>query len=280
MKSTKSATDSQFEALDKTITEDGVYVVKSMPPPLPDLKYDYYLLRHGQSEGNVEGVISSARSLATSEKHGLTPLGQEQSRESSKSLLQFLQDRNDCRKSDEDTNSSSNGRLFFYSSPFARARQTAQCCIDGLIESEKTIQDLQLDLQKDIIIEDGIMERFFGDLDDKELSTYAYVWPVDMEDVTNTGYNVESVAAICTRMYETLEKIDTHPRHEEGDVIVLVSHADTLQILQVYAAGLDNVGEFSSYRFTNGEVRELGRSVDILPDPQPLEIPEDLPILK
>jgi len=269
---------SQFQSLGElTITEDGVYDVNQMPPSLPELNYDYYLLRHGQSWGNVEGVISSARALATSEKHGLTPLGEEQSRESSKNLLQFLRERNDTDNKDETTTKPR--RVFFYSSPFARAKQTAQCCINGLLDSDKSeiIQQLQLDLQTEIIIEHGIMERFFGDLDDKALSTYAYVWPVDKVDVTNTGYNVESVAAICTRMYKTLQKIDTHERHQEGDIIVLVSHADTLQILQVYAAGLDNVGDFSSYRFTNGEVRELGQSVDCLPDPQPLEMPDDLP---
>lgn len=62
---------------------DGVYTVNKMPEPLPfPLKNSYYLLRHGQSWGNVEGVISSSRSLATSEKHGLTPLGVQQATES------------------------------------------------------------------------------------------------------------------------------------------------------------------------------------------------------
>ena len=75
-----------------TVTKDGTLIVNSMPPPLPDpLHNEYYLLRHGQSEGNVEGVISSARSLATSEKHSLTPLGYEQGRESARKLLECIE---------------------------------------------------------------------------------------------------------------------------------------------------------------------------------------------
>jgi hypothetical protein len=55
----------------------------------------------------------------------------------------------------------------------------------------------------------------------------------------------------------------------------LVSHADVLQIAQLYASGVDNVGLFSSYRFQNGEVREMKvGSTSKLPDPVPLEAPK------
>ena len=37
--------------------------------------------------------------------------------------------------------------------------------------------------------------------------------------------------------------------------IVIVSHADTLQIMQTYMCGAD-VRQFSQYRFKNGEVSE------------------------
>ena len=116
-----------------------------------------------------------------------------------------------------------------------------------------------------------------------------------MVDVTHTEYDVESVAAVSTRVRETLLKIDTSPLHETpavtlsseprkddnvngvGDIVILVSHADVLQIAQLYAADIENVGQFSSYRFTNGEVREMGLSVDSLPNPQPLQLPDELP---
>mmetsp|Transcript_17659 Transcript_17659/g.20105 ORF Transcript_17659/g.20105 Transcript_17659/m.20105 type:complete len:320 (+) Transcript_17659:70-1029(+) len=260
-------------------TKDGVYICKEMPPSLPaDLKNTYYLLRHGQSWGNVEGVISSARSLATSEKHGLTPLGYDQGRASAKELLKLVQQK--VQKSEVSDNKPK--RVFFYSSPFARARQTAEACLEGLSfdDNKKTASELNLNIQDDMIIEDGLMERFFGNLDDQAIHTYAYVWPKDMLDPLHVGFEVESVAAVSTRLRETILKIDQSPVHDstddnsEGDIVILTSHADVLQIMQLYAAGAENVGKFSSYRFTNGEVREMGRTVDTLPEPQPLEPPK------
>jgi len=129
--------------------------------------------------------------------------------------------------------------------------------------------------------------RYFGRLDNEAIHTYAYVWPVDMFNVTHTAFDVESVAAVAYRLRETLLKIDNsliHSRTEvdslndssltgTGDIIVFVSHADVLQILQLYAAGVNNVGTFSSYRFGNGEVRAMKRTPDSLPIPQPLEPP-------
>lgn len=263
-------------------TSDGVYIVDSMPEPLPfKLKHDYFLLRHGQSTGNVEGVISSARSLATSTKHGLTELGIKQGAEAAGIFLTLLeqqvQNNGDCMLK------LPTKRVFFYSSPFARAKQTAEACLNALLTQEEHIiksQQLNLDIQNEIKIEDGLMERFFGELDDTPLATYAYVWPEDQLDVTQTGkYNVESVAAVATRAREVIMKIeeDSQVHSEEGDVIVLTSHADVCQIVQLYASGIENVGDFSSYRFGNGEVRFMGRSVDTLPERQPLEMPDVLP---
>ena len=58
----------------------------------------------------------------------------------------------------------------------------------------------------------------------------------------------------------------------EGVTIVIVSHADTLQILQAgQGLGLDKMGEFSSYRFKNGECRVMGEE---LPEKQEMEPPE------
>jgi broad specificity phosphatase PhoE len=94
---------------------------------------------------------------------------------------------------------------------------------------------------------------------------------VDMFLPTHTAFDVESVAAVSTRILSGILDIDS--QHSTGNHIVLTSHADVLQITQVYAAGLPNVGEFSSYRFGNGEVRRMGRDVESLPEPVPLQPP-------
>ena len=267
-----STQSSRLMASIQEITKDGIYIVDGMPDALPELKNTYYLLRHGQSEGNVEGVISSARSLAYSSKHGLTPLGHEQGLNSAADLLNLI------KKS-----SLSKKKVYFYSSPFSRANQTAEACLEGMKkdENQAIIKNLELDIQQHITIDDGLMERFFGDLDATPLPTYAYVWPEDFKDVTQTGkFNVESVAAVSTRMREVvmrIEESEVHSDSDGGDIIVLTSHADVLQIMQLYASGIDNVGDFSSYRFGNGEVRLMGRTPDVLPERSPLEMPEVMP---
>lgn len=240
-------------------------IVSEMPAPLPDTKNRYYFLRHGQSTANVASIISSDRSLAYSDKHGLTPLGYEQGKESAEQLLEQL----------EAEGAKAGDKVVFVSSPFARARQTAVACLDGLAEEEnrKRAESMGVEISTDIVMENRLMERYFGRLDGEAIYTYAYVWPVDKINVTHTAFDVESVAAVCTRLAEVVERCESE--FDEGHHhIVWVSHADVLQIGQLYAASAHNVGEFSSYRFKNGEVRAMKRSDTHLPNPVPLEAPK------
>jgi broad specificity phosphatase PhoE len=250
---TTTATTTRFSAAPKN---SDVAVVRSMPDPLPPaLKNTYYLLRHGQSTANVEGIISSARSLAYSDKHGLTPLGYEQGVASSQQLLSLLE-------------GSSHERLVLISSPFARARQTAEACLEGLLAGPRPAD---LTIEAGVPLDERLMERYFGKLDDEAIYTYAYVWPVDQFNVTHTAFGVESVAAVATRLRELIVSLEDryHDCH-----VVLVSHADVLQIAQLYAANVENVGVFSSYRFANGEVRVMKQTPDSLPEPNPLRAPK------
>ena len=240
-------------------------IVDKMPDPLPmNLKNHYYMLRHGQSTANIAEIISSSRSLAYSEKHGLTAFGYEQGRESANQLLDVL----------EEEGTRSGQKLVFVSSPFARAKQTAEACMDGLLadeENQDRIKKMGIEMESNIAFENGLMERYFGRLDADSIYTYGYVWPMDAIDVTSTPFSVESVAAVCKRLSEVVARCeelydDTH--------IVWVSHADVLQIGQLYAANAENVGKFSAYRFKNGEVRAMKNTPDSLPEPVPLEAPK------
>jgi len=253
--------------------------VDGIPPSLPDLRNHYYLLRHGQSTANVAGIISSARSLAGSDRHGLTLLGIEQSRNSAGQLIDAIA--RDLAEGDDGNGESpqpsrSTGQVYFVSSPFARAKETAEQCIRGIRRDEGVAdraESLGLTIHDEIHLHDGLMERYFGRLDGMDLSTYAYVWPVDMMDPTHTAFDVESVAEVCERVRGTILELES--RYDGGgNHVVLASHADVLQITQVYAVGLENPGKFSSYRFGNGEVRAMKRSVGSLPEPVPLQPPK------
>lgn len=244
-----------------------VKIVSAMPPQLPqNTRNQYYFLRHGQSTANVASIISSDRSLAYSDKHGLTELGYEQGKQSAVQLLDQLEHQGAKR----------GAKVVFVSSPFARAKQTADACLDGLSEPEnrERVEAMGLDISPKVVMEHQLMERFFGKLDGEAIYTYAYVWPVDKMNVTHTAFEVESVAAVCTRLSEVSHRCESE---YEGCHIVWVSHADVLQIGQLYAAGAENVGEFSSYRFKNGEVRAMGRSLECLPPPIPLDAPDREP---
>jgi hypothetical protein len=92
----------------------------------------------------VEGVISSSPTLATNDKHSLTPLGFDQATNSSIILFDLI------TKEEKKPY-----RVFFYTSPFARARQTAQACLQGF----KCINSEDCVVHDDIIIHYGLMER-------------------------------------------------------------------------------------------------------------------------
>jgi broad specificity phosphatase PhoE len=242
------------------------------------LRNDYYLLRHGQSTSNVQGIISSDRRLAYSETHGLTiPTGYDQGVAAAEALLALLGDNSDNNSDngsstpDTDTQASPPRQVVFISSPFARARQTAQACLGGLQQAPARLTELGVAVTDEVVLVDELVERHFGRLDGDELFTYAYVWPLDQFDVTHTAFDVESVAAVCTRMRRCITQLEE--RYQNAH-LVLVSHADVLQITQLYAARAPNVGDFSSYRFVNGEVRRMGGSMEDLPDPSPLPPPQ------
>ena len=259
----------QAESVANDHTYLPIQVVDSMPEWLPEaskLKNQYYLLRHGQSTSNVEGIISSDRTLAYSSRHGLTELGETQAADAAQPLLELIQSH---EKSKKDT---MNTRVVFCASPFARAHETAQVCRDRLVQllaSSDTEASLAVD--ETIDLRDELVERNFGRLDGQELFTYAYVWPLDKFNVTHTAFGTESVAAVCHRIRQCILQLE---QDYQNCHIILTSHADVLQITQLYAAQHDNVGEFSSFRFTNGEVRPMTvGSTANLPPPSPLPRP-------
>jgi broad specificity phosphatase PhoE len=257
-----------------------VQLVESMPESLPQHLLEsskLYLLRHGQSTANVDGIISSDRwTLAYSNLHGLTDLGYSQAQEAATALWNLLQQPEPTEQQKHKQH-----RIVFVSSPLARARQTAKACLDRLREILDEHRDntsasgssnnahVEWHVDDAIRMSDALVERFFGRLDGTALESYAYVWPLDRFNVTHTTFDVESVAAVCTRLHEYLVNdllLATESKHDNqadqelsaADATlpastmthyVLVSHADVLQIAQLYAAQVDNVGEFSSFRF-------------------------------
>eukprot|EP00282_Hemiselmis_andersenii_P034136 CAMPEP_0169461148 /NCGR_PEP_ID=MMETSP1042-20121227/18872_1 /TAXON_ID=464988 /ORGANISM="Hemiselmis andersenii, Strain CCMP1180" /LENGTH=279 /DNA_ID=CAMNT_0009573699 /DNA_START=18 /DNA_END=857 /DNA_ORIENTATION=- len=218
------------------------------------LRNRYFALRHGQSEANVDNIISSLPARGTT-IHGLTGLGRLQAQQSAPHLLEVIGD------ADVD-------KILFCSSNFTRARQTAEEAAAALKELLKETKGSAVADQLDtsVTIIEPLRERWFGELDNTIITNYNMVWPADLKDAQCVQYGVESVDECCKRLSDMILQLEGA---HEGREVVLTSHADTLQILQSYLARQDP-RQFSQFRFKNGEVRRLLQDSSAMPDPVPL----------
>ena len=110
-----------------------------------------------------------------------------------------------------------------YSSDFCRARQTAEIVRAQLGAPE-------------IVIAEGLRERRFGHWEGSATGNYAHVWAADKTDPVHADGNVEPAAGVLDRATALIAQLE---RHHCGRDILLVSHGDTLQILQAGFSGVD-----------------------------------------
>jgi len=237
----------------------------------------YLGLRHGESEANVEGIISSDL-LVGSSIHGLTPEGKAQARRAAIDLISMIGRETLLEP----------GKVLLVSSPFTRARETAIETIKAMTRiisfenevygrSAGTMNDNKWKVEPPldrclllaecnllpqefelpdipILIRENLRERYFGDLDAKELIFYNKVWPLDQLDAFNRRHGVECVQDVCQRCSTLLASLE---EEFQNKIIVFSSHADTLQIFQTFMSGSVDPRRFAEYRFRNGELRQL-----------------------
>jgi probable phosphoglycerate mutase len=164
---------------------------------MTNLTNRYFLMRHGESEANLEGIISSDPSVAIA-NHGLTSLGQKQAEDSSRSLL------------------GTKGKFIILHSDFKRSHETA-IILGRVIGSGHLVSS------------ENLRERSFGDFEGTSNTNYNRVWEEDEKNPCHTVNNVESAVAVLYRVHELINHIESvYADHN----IVLVSHGDVLQILQ------------------------------------------------
>jgi broad specificity phosphatase PhoE len=186
------------------------------------LNNTYYIMRHGESLANVQKLIVSSPEIGISE-YGLTDEGKRQTEQSSK-------------KYDGIKN------LVIFSSDFKRAYQTA-LIVKSVLQNEN-----------DIILSELLRERFFGDFDMKDNSNYELVWENDLKDQCHNINNVESVASVLKRMLDQISEIESSFKEMN---IMLVSHGDSLQILQAKFLSLNPSLHRSVAHLHPAEIRKL-----------------------
>ncbi len=159
-------------------------------------------MRHGRSLANEAELIVSSLNQG-SEHWGLAEGSQKQI-------------------SDSVASSGLPKELTIVSSPFLRARETAQI-VSKLLKMSP------------VRIEEGLRERFFGKWDGVRDDSYREVWVSDERNPDNRNGGVESPSDVLKRVLEVLERIEAS---DGPDAVLLVSHGDPLNILLAHAAGL------------------------------------------
>ncbi len=188
-----------------------------------DLGNDYYVMRHGHSLANEQGLIVSHPANGCV-GFGLSERGSEQVRAS---LQQYKQ-------LDADT--------IIVSSDFMRAFESA-----GIVHE---LLNCQSPLQTDI----RLRERDFGELELGPDSAYGAVWQAD-ETAPDGDYRaVESVNQVMARVTALIA--DCERRYAQQSLL-LVSHGDALQILQTAFARRDASTHRQQVHLQTAEIREL-----------------------
>jgi broad specificity phosphatase PhoE len=189
------------------------------------LENTFYAMRHGQSRANVQGIVVSRIDTDNSGDYGLSDLGRQQARDAASRC------------------GLGNGTLI-YSSDFARARQTAQIVRACLAAPPVTLVP-------------ALRERCFGDWEGTSVANYAEVWAADELDPGHGDHDVEPATAVLARALALVARLDAS---QAGQDILLVSHGDTLQILQAGLAGIDPARHRSLPHLATAQVRKLARA--------------------
>jgi probable phosphoglycerate mutase len=164
---------------------------------IKNLNNRYFIIRHGESEANVLGIILSFPEEGVL-KFGLSEKGKTQVRDSI--LLNKVLD--------SDT--------IIYSSDFKRAKETAEIAKDVLGA-------------KILILTPKLRERNFGKWEHTDNKNYNEVWKDDKSDFDHNNGNVESANSVLKRTTELILELEKNFKNKK---ILLSSHGDALQILQ------------------------------------------------
>ncbi|MEK7641930.1 MAG: class I tRNA ligase family protein [Patescibacteria group bacterium] len=189
---------------------------------------EYFIMRHGEAENNVEGILNSD----PSKQYHLTQKGKDQVSESTRSLK---------------------GKIdLIYVSPLLRARETAEIAAQAAGLSVEAI-----------ISDDRLIEMGMGELEGQHTDEFTRLFPTGAEYFNHSVKGVETRMETKRRVGAFLKDID---KKHEGKRILIVSH-DTPLWMITSAAGCLTIEQSlilkpkGIYFLRNAEVRTLEHSV-------------------
>jgi broad specificity phosphatase PhoE len=192
---------------------------------LSSLHNRYFIMRHGKSRANEEGVILSHPEIGTTD-YGLVEEGIQQAKSSALEAK---------------SNKVLDNTTVIVSSDFTRARETAEIARE-ILGADK------------IIITPLLRERSFGNWEGKPNKHYQDVWNDDRNDAHHKINNVESTAEVLTRTIALIKELEDK---YHGRNMLLVSHGDALQILQTAFEKVSSSHHRSLKHLETAEIREL-----------------------
>jgi len=190
-----------------------------------ELHNTYWAGRHGPSQANKAGIIVSDPKYGI-RGYGLTKDGRKDVLASA--LL--------CKRRRDLDHST-----VIVSSDFRRAKESAR-----IIAKELNVLR--------IIIATELRERFFGRWEKTSNANYERVWADDATDSHHKNDGVESVEEVLKRALLLIGQLE---QKYVGRKILLVSHGDTLQILQTFFKDVHPSGHRSLPHLRTGEIRAL-----------------------
>ncbi len=183
---------------------------------------NFFLIRHGQSEGNVVDKIS----CDITHKDPLTSLGEEEAKTAGESLGD--------KKID-----------VIITSPFQRTRETAKIIAQAIGFTGEIVEDKRL------------IEINAGDYDGKPWGEYLkHFDSIDDHFTKHTGTR-ENWEDVHERVSRCMYELDAQ---YEGKNILVVSHGSPLLLIEFAAEGFSQqeiIGRYYDNQFKNAEIREI-----------------------
>jgi broad specificity phosphatase PhoE len=189
----------------------------------------FAVMRHGQSKANAAGIIVSSIEHDRRGDYGLSERGRQQALAAARG----------CGLP---------GDTVICTSDFSRATQTAQ-----IVREHLGVQE--------VVIAKALRERCFGEWEGSATSNYARVWAADETDRGQADGDVEPAAAVLDRV--TAFIADLEQRYSGRDIL-LVSHGDTLQILQAGFLRIDPSRHRSLPELRTAEIRPLHLTQEVI----------------
>lgn len=128
-----------------------------------------------------------------------------------------------------------------YASPLKRAAETAKIATDN---------------KYDIVYDDRLMERSFGDFEGEEINSWTEATGYDIGDLklnTDVG-NIEPVRSVLARTKAVLD--DIRVKHGDDEKILIVAHGQVARGLHHNLVGYTDDTDWWSVNYGNAEARE------------------------